>query len=202
MTQPKMDKFALYHRSFSKALSKAFVDESALDRAILYGVRTFNSLPKSENYEVLINRFQFVEVIKSLMMWLTPKRFVNIFPIKKTYNGKRYEIKDYFSTVQAINEHGWDELIQAPTDFLWDFYNDEICEFMVNQMCLVSDIMRAHGQPGLLEQWAQENGVPIFRMYTDENEKEFLIDQNGRSKPVKKARPKHLKLVNGRDMGG
>jgi hypothetical protein len=190
-----MNKLEIYRRSFSASLLKAFSDGTALDRTILYGVRMLGNETKPATYEELMNRFQLSELIMSLITLVTPRRLVAIFPIEKDYNGQQFGVKDYFSTIEAINEHGWDEPICDPLDFLWDYENPETREFLVNYMSLASDLRRTQGYPGILEEWAEANGVPIYTMHTDANGNQYLVDQNGRSKPVKKERSKHLRLV-------
>lgn len=190
--------YEMYHRSFTSAVQKAFVKESsdptALDRAILFGVRLVNLQEKTNLVGEILNRFQFAEAIMVLIMFVTPRRFTEIFPIDKRYDGNRWGTKDYFSTVEMINKHGWDEPIVEAFDFLWDYQNQDTREFLVNYLSLISDLRRAQGEPGILEEWAEMNNIPLYRMHTDSEGKQFIIDQNGRSKPVKK-RPRHLKLA-------
>jgi len=178
-------------------MTKYHIDESALDRCILYGIRVINVSEDATDAEGMLARFQLSELIFGLIAMTTPRRFTRIFSIDKRYDGKRWETKDYFSTVEMIEEHGWDEPIKDPFDFLWDYENIETRVFMVNYMSLVSDIRRLHGQPGLLEEWAAEKGIPLYTMHTDQNGKQFLISGDGRSAPVKKKRPRYLKLVKG-----
>lgn len=190
-----MSKFEAYRRSFESSVLKFHADNSALDRCILYGVRMLNTSKEAKDTEDLMVRFQLSEFIIGLLALITPRRLSGIFQIKKKYDGNRWETKDYFSTVEMIEEHGWDELIKNPLDFLWDYDSPETRKFLVNYMSLVSDIRRAQGHPGLLEEWADQSGIPLYTMHTDTDGRQFLIDQNGRSVPIKPQRPKHLKLV-------
>lgn len=190
-----MSRFESYRRSFESSILKFHVDDLALDRCILYGVRMLNALKETKSADDLLVRFQLSEFILGLLALTTPRRLCRIFPIEKKYDGNRRGTKDYFSTVEMIETHGWDELIKEPFEFLWDFENAETREYTVNHMGLLSDIRRAQGHPGLLEEWAGQNGIPLYTMHTDTDGRRFIIDQNGRSVPIKLQRPTHLKLI-------
>lgn len=190
-----MNKMDAYLRSLLVSLPKALSDHTALCRSILYGIRFVGRMERPLTFDGLMARYQISELIMRLMTRVTPREFSMIFPIEKDYEGHRFGVKDYFSTVEMIEKHGWDDPIRDPLDFLWDYENQETRSFLVAYMETASDMRRAHGQPGILEEWAKANGVQIYRMYTDADGKQFLVDQNGRSKPVKMQRLGHLKLV-------
>lgn len=181
-----MNKFEAYRRSLESSMAKYHIDESALDRCILYGIRVINVSEDITDAEGMLARFQLSELIFGLIAMTTPRRFTRIFPIEKKYDGKRWEIKDYFSTVEMIKNHGWDDPIRDPFDFLWDYENRETREFTVNYMGLISDLRRAQGHPGLLEEWAVANDIPLYTMHTDQNGKQFLVGEDGRSFPGQK----------------
>jgi hypothetical protein len=75
------------------------------------------------------------------MALLTPREFTNIFPIEKVYDGAKYETKDYFFTVQAIEKIGWDSVIDDDiVEFLWDYTNIYVSLFLVEMLGCTSDI--------------------------------------------------------------
>lgn len=192
-------KLDLYWDSFVSALPDAFSNDNALARSILYGVKLAGREKGHMTYEELTVKFQLFEMVMHLVTMVTPRKFVQIFPIEKRYDGKRWDTKDYFYTVEMINEHGWDEPIGVTTEevfeFLWDYQNWDVMIFLVEYMGLMSDIRRAQGQPGIMEQWAAENGIRTYTMHSTSDGKQYVVDENGRSMPIKKKRPKHLKLV-------
>ncbi|MEK5414470.1 hypothetical protein [Paenibacillus sp. FSL L8-0708] len=200
-----MDRLEIYHRSFTAAIKQASVDKEAhmvVDRAVFYGVRMANEMMKDgrkyTDVEGLESHFQFYEVVMSLMTLLTPRRITVIFPIIKSYDGERAGWKDFFSTIKMIENHGWDELIGDPFDLIWDYENWELRFFLTHFISIMSDMRRVQGHPSIAEEWAAENGIPMYRQHTASNGKEYMVDSNGRSFPLQKPRPKHLKIVTGR----
>lgn len=188
-----MSKLNAYRRSFVSAFTQAGFDRAALYRSILYGVRIVNlASGKSE-----VSTLTLSQTVLALMAKLTPRELTVISPITKEYDGKRLETKDYFSTAEMIEQHGWDELISEPFEFLWDYMNSDICKFVVHYMSSISDLRRSQGLPGLLEEWSADKGIPLYRMHTSPDGKQYMMDESGRSTPVKKKRPRYLKLIPG-----
>lgn len=189
----------LYLKSLIAAVPNSLDNDKALERAIFYGVKYLGRAEKYTTIDDLERRYSISEAIMALIAIVTPRKFVEIFPITKKYDGKRWGTKDYFYTVEMINKHGWDKPIgetdEVAFDFLWDYQNWEINIFLVEHMSLISDMRRAQGQPGLMEQWALENGIQTYTLNTSPEGNQYLMDSNGRSTPVRKRRPKHLKLV-------
>jgi hypothetical protein len=193
------DKLDLYLNALIAALPDAMDDDKALERTIFYGVKYFGRAGKNTTLEDMERRFHITEAIMAYISLVTPRRFVEIFPINKEYDGKRWGTKDYFYTVDKIAEIGWDKPIGETTetvlDFLWDYNNWDITFFLVEFMSLMSDMRRAQGQPGIMEQWATENGIQTYTLHTTPDGEQFVMDSKGRTKPVREKRPKHLKLV-------
>jgi len=190
-----MNKLEIYQRQFTKSLPDAFADDHMLEKSVFNGLRMVVHMGKPETYEQLRKQYHLSELVLELVNWLTPRKFTALFPIDKDFDGKRWETKDFFSTVEAIDNHGWDEPISDAVEFLWDYHNHETREFLVKYMGLVSDLRRMQGQPGILDEWAAQSGVHVFHLYSDQVGSQYIIDENGRSKPVRKANAKHLRLV-------
>jgi len=61
-----------------------------------------------------------------------------------------------------------------------------------------SDLRRMDGQPGIMEQWAQENGFKTYTMHTDSKGRQYLFDkETGKTMKVRKLRPQYLKVKKG-----
>ncbi|HBZ80933.1 MAG TPA: hypothetical protein DEP07_11170 [Brevibacillus sp.] len=189
----------LYLDGFIAAIPSVLDNDKALERAIFYGVKYMGRAGESTTIEELERRFSISEALMALIAMVTPRRFVEIFPINKEYDGERWGLKDYFYTVEMITKHGWDKPIGESSEgafgFLWDYQNWDINLFLVNHMSLVSEMARSQGQPGPMEQWAAENGIQIYTLNTTPDGKQYLLDSNGRSTPVRKKRPRHLRLM-------
>lgn len=74
--------------------------------------------------------FNLICFINDFIETLTPKEFMTIFPIIKMYDGKRYGIKDYFTTMKMIHENGLEHPIKNARRFLWDYMNEDVDEFV------------------------------------------------------------------------
>lgn len=202
VNKDKMHK--LYMNAFNKTFSMYLDNPDAdfvanIKKLIVYGVKAVNSKPKPEiiTREEAGYNFHLVEVIKSLMANLTPVEFMNLFPARKDYDGHKYECKDYFSTMEYIKKLVPNNPIGAEIDnFLWDYMNTETHVFLVNVYGAVSDMRQLNGHPGLMEQWAQENGIKTYAMHTDDKGREYLLDrETGKTMKVKRPKPRYLKVV-------
>ena len=80
----------------------------------------------------------FGYMIFSKIEQLTPKQLLSMFPLDKTYNGEKWGCKDYFYSMDVIKKYGIDRRIENAPDFLWDYGNEDLREFLVNFTCLIS----------------------------------------------------------------
>lgn len=194
-----MNKYALYLKAFIKAIKVYNVDKPNKDlvkKIAFYGTKVVKGMPKAVTYENTVDNFQFASAIKEIMGMLTPKEFVNLFPIEKDFKGYKHETKDYFYTRDYINTLEQDKQIgEEITKLLWEYQNWDVSSFAIKLMTLMSYIRRFEGKPSIAEEWARENGLETYKLHTDEKGKQFLMDKQGRTQKVTKPRPKHLKLV-------
>lgn len=49
---------------------------------------------------------------------LTPRQMMDLFPIKKEYDGERFGCKDYFYTRKSVEKYALDRKIENAVDFL------------------------------------------------------------------------------------
>lgn len=199
----------IYGRAFIKTLTNGddltgdFLDMDLDDRKKLvwYGVKNINAssdiAKSSYDYKELKNRFELILGIKSLIGSLTPREFQTIFPIDKIYYGKKYGMKDYFYTRKYIEEIGKDkEIGEGVTKFLWEYSNRNVGSFEIESMSILSDIRRAEGGKGIMEEFMEEQGVTTHTLTEDGKGNEFLINNDtGEMEKVTKPRPTYLKLV-------
>jgi hypothetical protein len=153
--------------------------QTYIKKLIVYGIKAVNTKPepKTLTHEEAISDFQFATVILDLIGTLTPGEFMNLFPIEKEYKGHRWQMKDYFYTMDYIK--GLDPLKPIGEDainFIWEYTNWEITEFNIAIMGYMSNIRRLEGQPSLMEEWADMNGLKTYTMHTDQQGREFLFD--------------------------
>lgn len=208
--KPKTNKNQLYYTAYIKSLFEcqeicedmAKTDEEIKDllkKVIVYGVKFINTkeYPEYISKEEAAEDFDFICSVKDMMSRLTPKEFIQIYPISKEYEGHKYGMKDYFYTRDYINTLDQrkpigDEIMH----FLWEFHNWELTDFNVEIMQCMSRINRLNGEPTLAESFADTMGMKTYTMHTDSNGKQFLFDkETGKTTRLRNPKSKHLKLV-------
>lgn len=105
--------------------------------------------------DVTDKSFEFFEVISGCLSTLTTKEFMQIFPIEKNYDGEKYQMKDYFSTMEMIAGYDAEEAIGFDNiqNFLWDYQNRDIRDFMVKGIGSMDRIRRQNGEMGIVEEF-------------------------------------------------
>lgn len=198
-------KHNLYAKAFRNTvttipITSLKLDPEAIKKLIFYGVRVVNTKQNPPADEVL-QGFQFADTVQFLIGLLTPAEFANLFPITKDFDGHKYGVKDYFYTRDYIKTLP-DEPIGSTKqvmEFLWEYHNWEISEFAVNVLGYVSDLRELEGQPSIMKEFCDNNGIKTYTMHTDQKGKKFMVDnETGKSFRVKRKRPRYLKPVPGR----
>ncbi len=86
-------------------------DKDTVKKIVFYGVKSIITKSKPTTYDEAMHDFQLISVVKGLVGKLTPREFMTIFPINKKFDGDKYQMKDYFSTMESIEEIGMDTVI-------------------------------------------------------------------------------------------
>lgn len=177
-------------------------DEASIEtikKMILLFVKIVNSRPEWECFtpEEAREDFDTVEMIKQNMALLTPAEFMNLFPLKKEYDGAKYGVKDYFTAREYIDKLDQDKPIGEGIDsFLWEYWNTDITMFNVRCMAALSDLMRAETGQSLGEAFAEKFGIKTYEMHTDAAGKQFIQDsETGKTARIRKAWPRYLRPV-------
>lgn len=203
-----LNKYKLYMKAFCNTLKQykeAEKENLELDlkpfikKLITYGVKCVNTKerPKYIEIEEAESDFEFADVVMTMIANLTPKEFMELFPIAKDYNGHKYEIKDYFYTRDYIKTLDKDKSIGGEVfDFIWEYHNWEITRFYVEFTGYMSRLRRLEGQPSLFEEFVANEGLKTYTMHTDHNGTKFMIDsENGKTVKLNKNRPCYLKIL-------
>lgn len=204
----ELNKHELYFQAYCNTLkiySEVYDKNPSCDfkpiikKLIVYGVKVVNAKLDLEcvTKEEAEKEFEFACIIKQLMGSLTPKEFMNLFPIAKDYKGHKYSVKDYFYTKNYINTLNQDKPIgDEMLHFLWDYHNWEITDFAINTMEYISNLRRLEGQPSLMEEFADTVGIKTYTMHTDDKGNQFLFDkESGKTTKLTKPKPRYLKLL-------
>ena len=152
------------------------------------------TFPSKEELIIVWNVMQSVDCIISR---ITPKDLTQIFPITKEYDGKRWETKDYFFTMDALEKHGMDTPIaESVSEILFDYENWHVRHYEVAKMMVLSDLRKYDGHPGLMEEFMVKKGVTPMQMMTDDEGRQFMYDpEKHTSFPLARPRPRYLKVV-------
>ena len=208
-----MDKNDCFKAYFDKLTDKSIefensgrhiVDDRTFLCKFIWAAVKFLGLPndsKPKTEEEAEKKYNFYDLITKSISLLTPEEFERTFPIEKEYDGKKYGLKDYFSTKEALNKFEKGEPIFKSgdiNDLLWDYRNYDIGEFVLTGIDYIDDIRQLQGLPSTFEEFAQNEGLEIYHTYTDETTgKEFMIDGNGKTIPLSKPRPHNLRVIQG-----
>lgn len=195
----RLNKNIKYLNAFIRAAEASDKEgiELHLSKLVFYGVKAINSLPelnKQTYFNETLNRFKFSQSILYAMKKLTPKEFMNIFPIAKEFDGDSYGTKDYFYTMDYLKSLDMDKPIgENILEFLWEYHNWTISIFNVEVIGFLSDFRRLQGKTSLAQQWANSNGIETYSMQNDCNGN-LTIDKE-ETVQFGKVRPKYIKLI-------
>lgn len=163
-------------------------DRDKMKKYIFLNVRKFTSErhdKKKYTHEQLNNRLQFMFILTDLLGILTPVEIMQMFPIPKEYDGEKYQVKDYFSTIEEVKKYPQDKPIGSKiTEFLMEYYNHDVVEFEVLKLCTISDIRRMEGKKGVFEEFAEQNNFHLQTFYQDGDE--MVDSETGERFKIKK----------------
>lgn len=154
----------------------------------------FNGMEYGDLQDLLSDYF----AVTDAMSFLTPKQFMRLFPVEKTYDGKRWQMKDYFTCMEAVGRYAPNKPIGADKiqEFLMDYWNPNITRFEVGKMLCASAVRRSAGGKGIMEEFAEDQGIPTYTFYKDEN---IMVNNStgelSKVRKAKKRRPRWLKVV-------
>jgi len=202
--RPQIDYYSLYRRAFTKTTLKIKVDgysNSNRRHAIFYGVKLFGliNIDKAD----IESAFVEMETIKTLIKTLTPNELMQLFPIEKTYDGKRWQSKDYYFTMKTLTRHGLNNHIGEAVDhILWDYMNEDLRMFQVNLISIISKFYRAQtGREMLVDAFEEISGehLPSYTMIKNPATGREIMRNNdtGEMMRVQKPFPRHVKLHKG-----
>lgn len=137
--------------------------------------------------------FQLIEAIFTVCGCLTLRSFVTTFPIDKTYDGEKWQCKDYFYTMDVLSKMDWDKPIGRDelSDLLWDYENEELRHAYIEFTTSASAILRAQTGKGIAETWCDNMGVPT---YTEDKETGIMKD-NRTGDIMKPKKVSHIQIV-------
>lgn len=115
---------------------------------------------------------------------LTPREMAQMFPAEKRYDGGG-NFKDYFTSTKFLNALEDKPLgTEGALKFLWDYMSPELNQFYLLVMEAVDNDRKRQGKPSMGEEFARENGIPVYHKTTDADGSPILMDEKGNTIPI------------------
>jgi len=198
--KPQVDFHSLYLNAFikfGKAVQGKSLDNHGIRNAVYYGVKLVGHMDKMGSE----TEFEFIECIRGLISTLTPNELMQIFPIKKDYDGERWGVKDYFYSMNVLRKHGLDTPIgEAINHILWDYMNHDIMSFESKYLSTVSKLHKAEtGRDVFLDAFEEISGkrLTTYTQFTDTTTGNEYMRNNdtGEIMRIRKPKPRYLKVI-------
>lgn len=188
--------------SFSTIKEYAEEQRDEFKKLLFLMVRATNKSFRKQRditFEVAENDFLLVSHILEMFEHVTPNELLQMFPVAKQYDGQKYEMKDYFYTMNSLNKLDRDSCIgnhEKVINLFWDYQNEDINRFMACWMKAVSHVRQFQGGMDPLEELLMNHGVPTYTFH--EKEGYMYNRMTGEVTPVRKKTkriPKYMKVI-------
>jgi hypothetical protein len=134
---------------------------------VFYAVKLLSVCERRATPDLTIQIYFFAE---HLIGQLTPRELMEIFPVEKRFDGAKWGVKDYFTTMDAVRAHGMDVPLHESANlskFLHDYQNPDVSDMVVNFMCALSDWHERKKGYGFMEKFSAMTGVPLYHLSPD-----------------------------------
>ena len=181
---PVESKHLVYQRALRRLVAAGIEDSTDINhiqKFIFINVKLVSTSKRTHEENLLIKlqpmeRYAYLDNIVQTIGMLTPRQLVEVFPIHKTYDGDKYQMKDYFYTMEEINKIGLDNPIGDKSfELLWDYENNDLRNFLVETVSTMNLVNMYRG------------GVDAF---------DYILNNKELPREEEKTRlPKYLQLV-------
>lgn len=193
--------FPIYKRSFINATREAVSNEenqSSYHKALFNGVKLLCHASKLDSYHENLELFRIAEEVKSLVGYLTPSEFMNVFPAEKVFDGHKYGVKDYFSTLEEVNKLDLYKPIGnqiEPLSFMFEYHNRDIHRFNIKILKILSNLKQAQGELGIAEEFIAAQGLDTPNTFKNIRGQTMYIN-DGKPVAIKiQKKTSHLQVV-------
>lgn len=131
------------------------------------------------------------------MSLLTLHEFINLFPIEKVYDGANYEMKDYYTTLEAISElrlEPYERIGESILKLIMEYMNRDIMDFAVQGMVAMSAISCFDGHLDLMEEFMAQQGMETENTFRN-SKGEVMYVRHGKPVKLKLNKKEHLQVV-------
>jgi len=192
----------IYLKAYIRSLKACPLEDGAdqskhIPKIVYYGVKAVGTYPKLITADEAKTCFEFISGIQGIMSLLTLHEFMNLFPIEKVFDGAKYEMKDYYSTLEAINELGLEpheKIGERILELIMEYMNDDISDFAVQGVVAMSAIRRFDGHLDLMEEFMATHGMETENTFRN-GKGEVMYVRHGKLIKLKLNRKQHLKII-------
>lgn len=189
----------IYENAFFRKLDDLICDpcnKQVMKQTVFLGIKFIGrSHEHLLEFRQIESRLKVINLIHSLLEELTALELIEMFPITKDYDGKRFESKDYFYTMDFLRKFGLDRKLKNQVDeVLWEYTNRDIRLYAVNRFGVIDDFRRANGGPGMIEEFLADIGIGFQTLSKDAKGRQYLTDsKTGKTVRVRKKIPRYLR---------
>lgn len=191
-------KYSLYLNALINVLEelkKDTLNKHYIKQNVLYSVKLISLTREPKGYDEIRNMFEFISATNTFISYLTPREFMNLFPVSKFYDGDRYGMKDYHYTMDYINSMNKDEPIgEKALEFLVEYTNRDIHIFNMKSVMCLSRLRQYDGHLGLMEEFLAANGHDTTNTFKNDKGKAMYV-RNGKPTLVKEFKTNRLELI-------
>lgn len=192
------ERHTLYLKAFVKKMKHSF-NENVIDdnfkQVIFYGVKVVNGLPKARTHDDNLAIFQTISELKDLIKQLTPNEFMNMFPVEKDFKGYKYEMKDYYSSMEYVNTLDLNKPIgDNVLMLLGEYMNRDIHRFFVKSVIALSDLRQYEGHINMFEEFMAAQGMETPNTFKN-TKGEAMYVKDGKPTLIERIEPNKLKLI-------
>ena len=184
------------------AYQYGFDIEIDIKKAVYFGIKYINLVNYNElDYRKLLITLSEIRDINQMIYNLTYNDLINMFPIAKVYNGKKFECKDYFYTIEYLSTININNKVEENVqNFFWNYYNNELMNYSIKEMLIIDKVLKFESKEGLLEGFLNEidpeGNIKTFKYNKKHN---YIQDtKTGKTYSVKRKKrriPKYLKII-------
>lgn len=123
----------------------------------------------------------------NLLTELTPREAAQLFPLAKTYDGEKYQCKDYFYCRDYFHTLDMNKPFDTEDkvlEFCWEWMNWDLQNFLLCQIHCMDAQRKVAGQPSMAETFAHTIGLPLYHMVKNEFGEEILVDEGGNERQL------------------
>lgn len=127
-------------------------------------------------FEIKESAFTFIDALFGVIGRIKLNNLIKIFPIEKTYDGDKWECKDYFYTMNVLKKKGLDSAVGRDDVFglLWDYENNDLRKITLFYMECMSALYRQQTGVSMTDKFFDD--IPSYYM---DKESEILVSDDG-----------------------